>query len=82
MDVRFRHWARLVVRSSPIVNTRVAIMGVSKASMQPVWDGHVPARLLMPISLSCDHRAVSGADGARFTTRMARLLGDIRELLL
>ena len=69
---------------TPIVNTpEVAIMGVSKASMQPVWDGSAfQPRLMMPISLSYDHRAVNGADGARFTTRMAQLLGDIRELLL
>ena len=69
---------------TPIVNTpEVAIMGVSKASMHPVWDGSAfQPRLMMPISLSYDHRAVNGADGARFTTRMAQLLGDIRELLL
>ncbi len=69
---------------TPIVNNpEVAIMGVSKASMQPVWDGKgFEPRLIMPISLSYDHRAVNGADGARFTTRMAELLGDIRELLL
>lgn len=69
---------------TPIVNTpEVAIMGVSKASMKPVWDGSAfQPRLVMPISLSYDHRAVNGADGARFTTRMAQLLGDIRELVL
>ncbi len=69
---------------TPIVNNpEVAIMGVSKASMQPVWDGKgFEPRLIMPISLSYDHRAVNGADGARFTTRMGQLLGDIRELLL
>ena len=69
---------------TPIVNNpEVAIMGVSKASMQPVWDGKgFEPRLIMPISLSYDHRAVNGADGARFTTRMGQLLGDIREMLL
>lgn len=69
---------------TPIVNNpEVAILGVSKAGMQPVWDGQgFEPRLMMPISLSYDHRAVNGADGARFTTRMAQLLGDIRELLL
>ena len=69
---------------TPIVNNpEVAILGVSKASMQPVWDGKgFEPRLMMPISLSYDHRAVNGADGARFTTRMGQLLGDIRELLL
>ena len=69
---------------TPIVNTpEVAILGVSKAAMKPVWDGQAfQPRLMLPLSLSYDHRAVNGADAARFTTRLAQLLGDIRTLLL
>ena len=61
----------------------VAILGVSKAAMKPVWDGEAfQPRLLCPLSLSYDHRAVNGADAARFTTLLAELMGDIRRLLL
>ncbi|MDX1599293.1 MAG: dihydrolipoyllysine-residue acetyltransferase [Marinobacter sp.] len=69
---------------TPIVNTpEVAILGVSKASMKPVWDGKdFQPRLMLPLSLSYDHRAVNGADAARFTTLLSQLLGDIRSLLL
>jgi pyruvate dehydrogenase E2 component (dihydrolipoamide acetyltransferase) len=69
---------------TPIVNTpEVAILGVSKAAMKPVWDGsEFQPRLMLPLSLSYDHRAVNGADAARFTTLLASLLGDIRSLLL
>jgi pyruvate dehydrogenase E2 component (dihydrolipoamide acetyltransferase) len=69
---------------TPIVNApEVAILGVSKASMKPVWDGKAfEPRLMMPLSLSYDHRAVNGADAARFTALLAQLLGDIRRLLL
>ncbi|TGN40514.1 dihydrolipoyllysine-residue acetyltransferase [Marinobacter confluentis] len=69
---------------TPIVNTpEVAILGVSKAAMKPVWDGkEFQPRLMCPLSLSYDHRAVNGADAARFTTLLAQLLGDIRSLLL
>ncbi len=69
---------------TPIVNTpEVAILGVSKASMKPVWDGSQFApRLMLPLSLSYDHRAINGADAARFTTLLAQLLGDIRHMLL
>lgn len=69
---------------TPIVNApEVAILGVSKAAMQPVWDGAAfQPRLMLPLSLSYDHRAVNGADAARFTTRLSELLGDIRHLLL
>lgn len=69
---------------TPIVNTpEVAILGVSKASMQPVWDGsEFQPRLMLPLSLSYDHRAVNGADAARFTALLGQLLGDIRTLLL
>ncbi|PAV26519.1 dihydrolipoyllysine-residue acetyltransferase [Tamilnaduibacter salinus] len=69
---------------TPIVNPpEVAILGVSKAAMKPVWDGDAfQPRLMMPLSLSYDHRAVNGADAARFTSLMGELLGDIRRLLL
>ncbi|OEY65596.1 dihydrolipoyllysine-residue acetyltransferase [Marinobacter sp. X15-166B] len=69
---------------TPIVNTpEVAILGVSRAQMQPVWDGaSFQPRLMLPLSLSYDHRAVNGADGARFTNLLGELLGDIRTLLL
>ncbi|TBW52895.1 dihydrolipoyllysine-residue acetyltransferase [Marinobacter halodurans] len=69
---------------TPIVSTpEVAILGVSKASMKPVWDGEAfEPRLMMPLSLSYDHRAVNGADAARFTTLLGQLLGDVRRLLL
>lgn len=69
---------------TPIVNTpEVAILGVSKAAMKPVWDGkEFQPRLMLPLSLSYDHRAVNGADAARFTTMLSQLLGDIRSLLL
>jgi len=69
---------------TPIVNApEVAILGVSKASMKPVWDGKAfEPRLMMPLSLSYDHRAVNGADAARFTALLAQLLTDIRRLLL
>ncbi len=69
---------------TPIVNTpEVAILGISKADMKPVFDGKgfVP-RLMLPLSLSYDHRAINGADAARFTALLAELLGDIRKLLL
>lgn len=69
---------------TPIVNTpEVAILGVSKAAMKPVWDGEAfQPRLMLPLSLSYDHRAVNGADAARFTNLLGQLLGDIRHLLL
>jgi len=69
---------------TPIVNTpEVAILGVSKAAMKPVWDGsEFQPRLMLPLSLSYDHRAVNGADAARFSNLLAHLLGDIRTLLL
>lgn len=69
---------------TPIVNApEVAILGVSKAAMKPVWDGgEFQPRLMLPLSLSYDHRAVNGADAARFTSLLSQLLGDIRTLLL
>lgn len=69
---------------TPIVNApEVAILGVSKAQIKPVWDGKtfVP-RLVLPLSLSYDHRVIDGAQAARVTTYLAELLGDIRRLLL
>lgn len=69
---------------TPIVNApEVAILGVSKAQMKPVWDGGAfQPRLMMPLSLSYDHRAINGADAARFTAFLADVLTDIRRLLL
>lgn len=69
---------------TPIVNApEVAILGVSKATMQPVWDGKVfQPRLMLPLSLSYDHRVINGAAAARFTKRLSELLADIRTLLL
>lgn len=69
---------------TPIVNTpEVAIMGVSKAQMKPVWNGSefVP-RMMLPLTVSYDHRAVNGADCGRFFTYLVSVLGDIRQLLL
>ena len=69
---------------TPIVNSpEVAILGISKSTMEPVWDGsQFQPRLMMPLSLSYDHRAINGADAARFTALLSRVLGDLRELLL
>ena len=69
---------------TPIVNSpEVAILGVSRAKMQPVWNGEsFEPRLILPLSLSYDHRVVDGADGARFTTFLSRVLSDTRRLLL
>jgi pyruvate dehydrogenase E2 component (dihydrolipoamide acetyltransferase) len=69
---------------TPIVNApEVAILGVSRGNMKPVWDGAAfQPRLMLPLSLSYDHRVIDGADGARFTTLLSALLGDIRRLLL
>lgn len=69
---------------TPIVNApEVAIMGVSKASMQPVWDGkEFKPRLVMPFSVSYDHRVIDGAEGVRFTSFVGQHLADIRQLLL
>lgn len=69
---------------TPIVNApEVAILGVSKATIQPVWDGQAfQPKLLLPLSLSYDHRVINGAAAARFTKRLGDVLGDIRTLLL
>ena len=69
---------------TPIVNApEVAILGVSRSSMQPVYiDGQFVPRLMLPLSLSYDHRVIDGADGARFTTYLSSVLSDTRRLLL
>ncbi|NCU10059.1 pyruvate dehydrogenase complex dihydrolipoyllysine-residue acetyltransferase [Pantoea ananatis] len=69
---------------APIVNApEVAILGVSKSAMEPVWNGKDFApRLMMPISLSFDHRVIDGADGARFITIIGNMLSDIRRLVM
>ena len=69
---------------TPIINApEVAIMGLSKAKMQPVWDGaeFIP-RLIMPYSVSYDHRAIDGAEGCRFTVAVGNYLADLRQLIL
>jgi len=69
---------------TPIINApEVAILGVSKSSFQPVWDGKqfVP-RLTLPLSLSYDHRVIDGAAAARFTTYLSQVLADMRRVLL
>ncbi len=69
---------------TPIINApEVAILGVSKAAMQPVWNGEkFKPRLMLPLSLSYDHRVIDGAAAARFTSFLASQLADIRRLLL
>ncbi|MGI9273560.1 MAG: dihydrolipoyllysine-residue acetyltransferase [Endozoicomonas sp.] len=69
---------------TPIVNApEVAILGISKSAMKPVWNGNdFEPRLMCPLSLSYDHRVINGADAARFTSMLGGLLADIRMLLL
>ena len=71
---------------TPIINCpEVAILGVSRSSMKPVYDSKTKTfepRLILPMSLSYDHRVVDGADGARFTSHMRMMLSDVRRLLL
>lgn len=69
---------------TPIVNApEVAILGVSRSSMKPVWNGKkFKPRLMLPLSLSYDHRVIDGAQAARFTVALSALLSDIRRLLL
>ncbi|WP_257296018.1 dihydrolipoyllysine-residue acetyltransferase [Endozoicomonas sp. YOMI1] len=69
---------------TPIVNApEVAILGLSRAAMKPVWNGRdFDPKLMLPLSLSYDHRAINGADAARFTALLGELLTDIRKLLL
>ncbi|MEQ4692229.1 pyruvate dehydrogenase complex dihydrolipoyllysine-residue acetyltransferase [Providencia manganoxydans] len=69
---------------APIVNApEVAIMGLSRSAIKPVWNGSefVP-RLMLPMSLSFDHRVIDGADGARFITLVGQLMSDIRRLVM
>jgi pyruvate dehydrogenase E2 component (dihydrolipoamide acetyltransferase) len=69
---------------TPIVNApEVAILGVVRSRMSPVWDGEafVP-RLMLPVSLSYDHRVIDGALAARFTRQLCHVLEDVRRLLL
>jgi len=71
---------------TPIINCpEVAILGVSRSSMQPIYNketGTFEPRLMLPLSLSYDHRVIDGADGARFTSHMRMMLSDVRRLLL
>ena len=69
---------------TPIINApEVAILGVSKSATRPVWDGKAFApRLMVPLSLSYDHRVIDGASAARFTAYLATLLGDLRRAVL
>jgi pyruvate dehydrogenase E2 component (dihydrolipoamide acetyltransferase) len=69
---------------TPVVNTpEVAILGVSRAAVQPVWNGReFMPRTMLPLALSYDHRVVNGGDGGRFLTQLVTLLSDIRLLLM
>ncbi|MGY3266943.1 dihydrolipoyllysine-residue acetyltransferase [Lysobacter sp. HA35] len=69
---------------TPIVNApEVAILGVSKSAIKPVWDGaQFQPRLILPLSLSYDHRVIDGASAARFTAYLAQLMADMRRVLL
>ena len=69
---------------TPILNApEVAILGVSRSTMQPVWNGsEFEPRLMCPLSLSYDHRVIDGAEGAAFTTYLSRMLSDVRFLLM
>ena len=69
---------------TPLVNwPQVAILGISPATMRPVWNGKdFDPRLMLPLSLSYDHRVINGADAARFSNKLTKLLKDIRSLLL
>ena len=69
---------------TPIVNApEVAVLGVSKSQMQPQWDGsEFKPRLMLPLCLSYDHRVIDGADGARFTSHLSKMLSDIRRMMV
>ncbi|HEX6318020.1 MAG TPA: 2-oxo acid dehydrogenase subunit E2, partial [Burkholderiales bacterium] len=69
---------------TPIINApEVAILGVSRSAMRQVWNGReFAARLMLPLSLSYDHRVIDGATAARFTTYLVSVLSDIRKSLL
>ena len=69
---------------TPIVNApEVAILGVTRSAMKPVWDGNafIP-RLMLPLDLTYDHRVIDGAEGARFMATLCAYLNDVRRLLL
>jgi pyruvate dehydrogenase E2 component (dihydrolipoamide acetyltransferase) len=69
---------------TPIINApEVAILGVSRSSMKPVYhDAHFVPRLMLPLSLSYDHRVIDGATAARFTSHLVEVLADMRRVLL
>ena len=69
---------------TPIVNApELAILGVVRSTMKPVWDGKAfQPRLMLPLCVSYDHRVIDGALAARFTRRLADLLADTRQLVL
>ena len=70
---------------TPIINApEVAILGVSKAQYKPVYqaNGALAARMMLPLSVSYDHRVIDGAEAARFMSYLAELLGDVRHMLL
>ena len=69
---------------TPIVNPpEVAILGITRAKMQPVWDGsEFKPRLMCPLDLTYDHRVIDGADGARFMAHYCKVIGDIRKIML
>jgi pyruvate dehydrogenase E2 component (dihydrolipoamide acetyltransferase) len=69
---------------TPIVNApEVAILGVTRAKMQPVWNGkEFEPKLMLPLDLTYDHRVIDGAEAARFMATIKYYLGDIRRLLL
>ena len=71
---------------TPIINApEVAILGVTRASIKPVWDdaiGEFVPRLMVPLSLSYDHRVIDGASAARFVAHLVKVLSDLRRALL
>ncbi len=69
---------------TPLINApEVAILGLSRSAMKPVWDGQAfQPRLVLPLSLSYDHRVIDGAAGARFNAYLAQVLGDFRRVML
>ena len=78
-------WVALAGRYfTPIINApEVAILGVCKSSMEPVWDGKAfQPRLMLPLSLTWDHRVIDGAAAARFNVYLGQILGDFRRVLL
>jgi len=69
---------------TPIINApEVAILGVGRSATKPVWqNGEFVPRLILPVSLSYDHRVIDGATGVRFTTALAKVLADVDRLML